>query len=82
MLINGIVPKLMSVRREIIRVMRMRHAQIQLAHINVNVRMVILVMDENVCLFVIHRVLMVVSVSHQMNATVGAATRVLHARKI
>lgn len=82
MLISGIVPKLMNVKQEIIRVMKMQHAQIQLAHINANVKMDLLVMDENVCLFVIHRVLMVVSVLHQTNVIVAEATKVLHAKKI
>lgn len=82
MLISGIVPKLMNVRREIIRVMKMQHAQIQLAHINANVKMDLLVMDVNVCLFVIRRVLMVVSVLHQTNVIVAEATKVLHAKKI
>ena len=82
MLISGIVPKLMNVKREIIRVMKMQHAQIQLAHINANVKRDLLVMDENVCLFVIHRVLMVVSVLHQTNVIVAEATKVLHAKKI
>jgi hypothetical protein len=82
MLISGIVPKLMNVKREIIRVMKMQHAQIQLAHINANVRRDLLVMDVNVCLFVIHRVLMVVSVLHQTNVIVAEATKVLHAKKI
>lgn len=82
MLINGIVPKLMNVRQEIIRAMRMQPAQIQLGPLNASVMEVLPEMDKNVCLFVIHHVLMVVNVLPQMYVIVAEAMKALHAKKI
>lgn len=82
MSINGIVPKLTSAKREIIRVTRMRHAQTRPARMRANAKVDFQEAVENVCLYVIRIVSMVATALSPMCAIAAAATWACHARKI
>lgn len=81
MSINGIVPKLMSARREITRATRMQHAQIILARTHASAKADFQETVENVCLYASRRASMAASALRPTFAIVAAVTRAHHARR-